>query len=102
MTETPEQKPSRKKQRAQTGVVVSTGGDKTIHVAVNYLTKHPVHGKYIRRRTKLGAHDPRNEARPGDIVEIVPCRRVSKSKAWRMLRVVTRTEVGDAPSPETD
>jgi small subunit ribosomal protein S17 len=68
--------------------VVSTGGDKTIRVVVDNLTKHPKYGKFIHRRTKLAVHDQTNMAKLGDMVEIVPCRRLSKSKAWRLLRVV--------------
>ena len=97
MTETQE-KPARRKRRAESGVVVSTGGDKTIHVVVNYLAKHRMYGKYIRRRTKLAVHDPANDAQLGDAVEIVPCRRMSKSKSWRLLRVVTRSDAA-VPAP---
>jgi len=68
--------------------VTSTGGEKTIRVVVNTLVKHPRYSKYVRRRTKLAVHDPRNQASLGDLVEIVPCRRMSKSKSWRLLRVV--------------
>jgi len=81
------------------GVVSSAGGDKTIRVIVHNLVKHPVYGKYMRRRTKLAAHDPRNTAAPGDVVEIVPCRRISKSKSWRLVRVV-RKGTQEPPAPD--
>jgi small subunit ribosomal protein S17 len=68
--------------------VVSTYGDKTIRVMIDNLVKHPKYGKFMHRRTKLAVHDPENVAKLGDIVEIVPCRRISKSKSWRLSRVV--------------
>jgi len=73
------------------GKVSSTGGDKTIRVVIDSLQKHPKYGKYMRRSTKLAVHDPGNAAKLGDMVEIVPCRRMSKSKSWRLVRIV-RTE----------
>lgn len=86
-----DQQTKRKRRRARTGVVTSTGGDKTIHVAVESLVRHPQYGKYVRRRTKLAAHDPGGAATVGDLVEVVPCRRMSKSKSWRLVRVIRRS-----------
>ena len=77
--------------QTRTGTVSSAGGDKTIRVVINYLVKHPVYGKYIRRRTKMAVHDVQNTAQVGDVVEIVPCRRISKTKSWRLIRVVRRS-----------
>jgi len=88
--------------RTRTGTVSSAGGDKTIRVIVNNLVKHPVYGKYIRRRTKLAVHDPGNDAELGDLVEIVPCRRISKSKSWRLMRVVRRGTMAAGDSAEED
>lgn len=79
-----------RRQTAQVGVVTSTKGDKTVHVIINNLVKHEKYGKYIRRRTKLAVHDPSNDAKIGDVVEILPCRRMSKTKSWRLARVVRR------------
>jgi len=76
-----------------TGVVVSTGGDKTCTVQVSRLVKHPLYGKYIKRRTKLAVHDPGNDANLGDTVDIVPCRPISKRKRWRLRRVVSRSRM---------
>jgi len=78
--------------RVRTGKVQSVSGEKTVSVAVNTLAKHPQYDKYIRRRAKYAVHDPENQARPGDLVEIVPCRPISKSKSWRLLRVVRRNQ----------
>jgi small subunit ribosomal protein S17 len=72
------------------GMVSSAAGDKTIRVVMNEVVKHPTYGKYIRRRTKLAAHDEKNAAQKGDTVEIVACRRISKTKAFRLLRIVKR------------
>ena len=76
--------------RALMGTVSSVGGDKTIRVVVSNLVKHPVYGKYVGRRTKLAVHDPANDARLGDVVEITQCRRISKTKSWRLARIVRR------------
>ena len=72
------------------GVVASDKGNKTIKVVVNYQTKHPKYGKYLKRRTVLHAHDDKNEAREGDLVEIAECRPLSKTKHHRLLRIVEK------------
>ena len=73
-----------------TGVVVSNSGDKSIRVVVDYKVKHPKYGKYVKRRTKIGVHDERNQSRVGDLVEVAQCRPRSKTKSWRLLRVVEK------------
>lgn len=78
------------KVRLLTGKVVSNKMQKTITVAVERLVKHPTYGKYVRRTTKLLAHDENGESREGDVVEIAECRPLSRRKAWRLARVVTR------------
>src|SRR3954466_12522203 len=72
------------------GVVASDKGNKTIKVAVNYQTRHPKYGKYLKRRTILHAHDEKNEAKEGDTVEIAECRPLSKTKHHRLLKIVQR------------
>ncbi len=89
MTET-EQKPAVKTARTLTGTVVSSKMDKTISVEVERLIKHPTYGKYVRRTTKLLAHDENNECREGDTVAISECRPLSRRKAWRLARVIER------------
>ena len=74
----------------RTGTVVSDKGDKTIRVRFDFLVKHDKYGKYLRRSTTLATHDEKNEARKGDLVEVVACRRLSKTKCWRLMRVVER------------
>ncbi len=72
------------------GRVVSDKMDKTITVSEDRLKPHPLYGKYVRRSTKYKAHDERNEASEGDVVEITNSRPVSKTKRWRLVRVVRR------------
>ncbi|MDJ0904735.1 MAG: 30S ribosomal protein S17 [Woeseiaceae bacterium] len=79
-----------KNQRTITGRVVSNKMDKTVSVAVERLIKHPVYGKYIRRTTKVLAHDANNECNAGDRVTIAECKPISKNKAWAVVNVVER------------
>jgi len=78
----------RKTLRTIVGTVVSDKMDKTITVRQDRLVKHPLYGKYIRRSTRYQAHDERNEAHEGDKVEIVQGRPLSKSKHFRLLKIV--------------
>ncbi len=77
-------------QRELTGKVTSSKMDKTIAVLIERQIKHPVYGKYIRRTTKLLAHDEKGEAREGDTVTITPCRPMSRRKSWRLLAVIEK------------
>jgi small subunit ribosomal protein S17 len=79
-----------KVQRTAVGRVVSDKMDKSVSVAIERLIKHPVYGKYIRRTTKLMAHDEANECKTGDRVTITECRPMSKNKSWRVVEVVER------------
>jgi small subunit ribosomal protein S17 len=72
------------------GVVISKSGDKSIRVAIVHRVKHPKYGKYLKRRTKLGVHDERNQAGVGDVVEISQCRPYSKSKSWRLVGILEK------------
>ena len=76
--------------KSRVGVVVSSAMDKTVSVAIERLIKHPVYGKYIRRTTKVLAHDAANECKPGDRVAISECRPISKNKSWTVVNVVER------------
>ncbi len=75
--------------RRTIGRVVSAKMDKSVTVSVERLVKHPVYGKYIRRTTKIVAHDEANECKEGDTVAISECRPISKNKAWRVVEVVS-------------
>ena len=76
--------------RTLTGRVVSHKMQKTIAVEIERLIKHPTYGKYIRRTTKLLAHDEQGTSREGDLVIITPCRPLSRRKSWRLLEVVQK------------
>lgn len=75
-------------QRTVTGRVVSDKMDKSITVLVERKVPHPLYKKYIRRSTKMHAHDENNECRQGDIVTIAQCRPLSKTKSWTLVAVV--------------
>ena len=81
---------AQKGQRTLTGRVVSDKMVKTVAVEVERLIKHPQYGKFVRRTTKLLAHDENGESHVGDVVTIVPCRPLSKRKSWRVLEVVKK------------
>lgn len=76
--------------RTLVGQVVSDKMDKTVTVLVERRVKHPLYKKYIRRSTKLHAHDEDNSCRVGDVVSIRQCRPVSKGKAWRLDQILER------------
>ncbi|GGN36236.1 MULTISPECIES: 30S ribosomal protein S17 [Marinomonas] len=78
------------KARTATGKVVSDKMDKTITVLVERTEKHPLYGKFVRRSTKLHAHDENNECQIGDIVKVVETRPYSKSKTWNLVQVVEK------------
>ena len=80
-----------RKQTHRVGTVVSDKGEKTIRVCYDFTVKHPKYGKYLRRRTVCHVHDEDNESHAGDTVEIVESRPTSKTKRWRLLRVVSRS-----------
>jgi len=79
---------ARGKRDNRLGTVVSDKGDKTITVRFDFMVKHPKYGKYFRRSTNLRTHDEKNEAKVGDFVEVTACRRISKTKCWRLTRVI--------------
>ena len=68
------------------GKVISNKMDKTVSVLVERLIKHPIYGKYIRRSTKVMAHDPENIYKEGDSVSISPCKPISKNKSWKVVQ----------------
>lgn len=80
----------KKAQRTITGRVVSDKMDKSVSVAIERLIKHAVYGKYIRRTSKVMAHDETNQCKLGDRVTISECRPISKNKSWSVVSVVER------------
>ncbi len=77
-------------ERVLTGRVVSEKMNKTITVLVERVVRHETYGKYLRRSTKLLAHDESNSAHEGDTVTITPCRPLSRRKSWRLVAVIER------------
>ncbi len=77
-----------KKNRRLTGRVVGNAMDKTITLVVERRVEHPLYGKFIRRSTKIHAHDEANECNLGDVVVVVQCRPLSKTKSWRVLDIL--------------
>ena len=74
--------------KTRQGVVVSNKMDKTIVVAARFKEKHPIYGKFVSKTKKYHAHDEKNECDIGDTVEIAETRPLSKSKRWRLVRIV--------------
>ena len=76
--------------RRLTGVVVSDKMDKTAVIKVERTVKHPLYGKYIKKSTKVHAHDPENKCKIGDRVSVEECRPLSKTKTWTLIEVVEK------------
>jgi small subunit ribosomal protein S17 len=91
----------RNKRRVAVGLVTSDKMNKTRRVEIPRLVKHARYGKYIRRRTICHVHDEKNESRQGDTVEIMESRPLSKTKHWRLVRVVTKAPVAAPLVEET-
>ena len=84
------------------GVVVSDKMDKTVVVAVERLVQHSRYKKYIRRTKKYHAHDERNECRVGDVVEIEETRPLSKTKRWRVVRIIRKEAAPEIPKEKAE
>jgi len=77
---------------SKVGRVVSNKADKTVTVRIERQVKHPLYGKYIKRSSKVHAHDEQNSCGEGDLVKITQCRPVSKTKAWQVVEIVERAQ----------
>ncbi|MEJ2212835.1 MAG: 30S ribosomal protein S17 [Gammaproteobacteria bacterium] len=78
--------------RTVQGLVVSDKMDKTITVMMERKVRHPVYGKFVKRSTKVHAHDEENVCKEGDTVIVEQCKPISKSKTWRLVKVVSHEE----------
>lgn len=76
--------------KTRTGRVISNKMDKTITVAIEYRVRHPLIGKIVKKTYKLKAHDANNECTEGDLVEVMETRPLSKTKRWRLVRVLEK------------
>ena len=90
MTQTNQQK--RGLARTLVGTVIAAKANQTVSVSVTRLVKHQRYGKYVRKTTKLNVHDSRGDSRVGDRVQIVQCRPISKTKSWRIFKLIERPE----------
>jgi small subunit ribosomal protein S17 len=79
--------------QTQIGRIVSDKMDKTVTVLVEHRVKHPLYGKVVTRSRKYHAHDESNEYKEGDLVEIEACRKLAKTKAWRVKRLIEKAKV---------
>ena len=82
----------RNSRKVRQGVVISAKAQKTITVAVHERKQHPVYGKMVTRTKKFYAHDENSEAREGDVVRIMECRPLSKTKRWRLVEIVEKAK----------
>jgi small subunit ribosomal protein S17 len=82
----------RNRRKIRTGRVVSDRMEKTAVVSIERLVKHPVYGRYVRRRGKFKVHDEKNECHVGDLIRFMETRRMSKDKRWRVVEVVERAK----------
>jgi small subunit ribosomal protein S17 len=82
----------RSKRKVRTGVVTSDAGDKTIAVTIERRVRHPLYGRVVRRKSKLIAHDEKNDAHVGDLVEVMEMRPLSKTKRWRLVSIIERAK----------
>ncbi len=85
-------KATRGRRKVMQGIVVSDKMDKTVVVMVERLSKHPLYGKYIRKRRKLYAHDEENQCSVGDVVRVMETRPLSATKRWRVVEIIRKAE----------
>lgn len=83
---------TRGRRKVRVGTVVSDRMDKTVVVAVERIMRHPLYGKTVKRTKKFHAHDENNECRVGDVVEIMETRPLSRTKRWRVARVIQKAQ----------
>ncbi|TDR19405.1 30S ribosomal protein S17 [Marinicella litoralis] len=81
-----------KEHKTKSGVVTSDKMDQTVTVMIERKIKHPLYKKYIKKSTKIHAHDPDNKCQQGDLVKIAECRPISKTKSWKVVEIVESTK----------
>lgn len=86
---------TRGRRQVKVGTVVSTKMDKTVVVQVEKLVTHPLYHRQMKRSSRFAAHDETDDCRPGDTVEITSCRPLSRTKRWRVTRVVKRAALAE-------
>lgn len=83
---------NRKLRKDRTGLVVSNKMEKSIIVQIDHREKHPIYGKFVKRRSRFVAHDEKNECNIGDTVRIMETRPLSKNKCWRLVEIIERAK----------
>lgn len=83
---------NRNLRKERTGLVVSNKMEKSIIVQIDHREKHPIYGKFVKRRTRFVAHDEKNECNVGDTVRIGETRPLSKNKCWRLVEIIERAK----------
>jgi small subunit ribosomal protein S17 len=83
---------TRNLRKQRTGIVVSSKMDKTITVAIERKVKHPIYGKFLKKTSKLHAHDEQNACNEGDVVRVMETRPLSKTKRWRLVEIVEKAK----------
>ena len=78
--------------RTVTGHVISNKMDKSVTVLIERKVRHPIYGKYVKRSTKLHAHDEQNACNEGDVVSIRECRPMSKTKSWDLVEILEKAK----------
>ena len=84
--------PVRNRRKERVGLVVSDKMDKTVTIAIERQVKHPIYKKFLKKTTKLMAHDENNDAKKGDTVRVMETRPLSKNKRWRLIEVIERAK----------
>ena len=82
----------RNKRKVRSGTVTSDSSDKTITLEIGRLVRHPIYNRVVRKRAKLMAHDEKNDAHIGDLVEIMETKPLSKKKRWRLSKIIKRAK----------
>lgn len=83
---------TRKLRKEKTGIVVSSGMDKSIVVEVERKVKHPKYGKFVKKSSRFMAHDEKNECQEGDTVRIAETKPLSKNKCWRLVEIIEKVK----------
>ncbi len=82
----------RNKRKVRSGTVTSDSSDKTITLEIGRLVRHPIYNRVVRKRAKLMAHDEKNDAHIGDLVEVMETKPLSKKKRWRLSKIIKRAK----------
>ena len=82
----------RNRRKVRVGKVLTDGMDKTVTVVIDRLVKHPVYGRYVKRKKKFAVHDEENQCHVGDTIRFMETRPLSKTKRWRLVDIVERAK----------